>query len=473
MTAKRLAARGCANSPDVAEGQSVRPQSEHATFSQLRPLHAEGGEVSDVEQVQPGDGKLCIVLPALNEEEAIGQTVQRCLAARPTILRRSPITSIEIIVVSDGSTDRTAEIASSFKDVETLVFRQNRGYGAAIKCGFAHSDAEFVSFMDADGTCDPSTFAELCRVCVEENADIVLGSRMGPDSMMPKIRRVGNHIFSFILGTLSRQEVHDTASGMRVIRRRALAELYPLPDGLHFTPAMSARALLQGQVECVEVPMSYAEREGRSKLSVARDGLRFLGIMLSTAMCFRPARPLLLLTGMMAFFTVLMGIQPTLCYIRDGRLEEWMIYRFLACLMLGLGGVALLFAAAVADAMVGLVFKRSDTTSVVTRRLRRILSGTRALALAGLLLLAAVGLVWDGIIEYVTLGQVHLHWSRVIVALFLLFMVLESAVTWYLQAVVDVVGLRKDPLDAVRPPDRIVSRRAPGPVVEQVGERDV
>ena len=62
---------------------------------------------------------------------------------------------------------------------------------------------------------------------------------------MPLIRTIGNTIFAMLLGVLSRQSVVDTASGMRVIRRSALRDLYPLPDGLHFTPAMSARVLLQ------------------------------------------------------------------------------------------------------------------------------------------------------------------------------------------------------------------------------------
>ena len=64
------------------------------------------------------------------------------------------------------------------------------------------------------------------------------------DSEIPLIRTIGNLIFAQLLGALSQRPVADTASGMRVIRRSALGDLYPLPDGLHFTPAMSARAIL-------------------------------------------------------------------------------------------------------------------------------------------------------------------------------------------------------------------------------------
>ena len=74
---------------------------------------------------------LTIVIPALNEEEAIGDTIRRCLDARSHIIESSTVREVEIIVVSDGSTDRTEEIARSFDDVTVLVFETNRGYGAA------------------------------------------------------------------------------------------------------------------------------------------------------------------------------------------------------------------------------------------------------------------------------------------------------------------------------------------------------
>ena len=75
---------------------------------------------------------------------------------------------------------------------------------------------------------------------------------------------------------------------MRVLRREALNTLYPLPDGLHFTPAMSARALMTDQ-RVVEIPMSYAERVGESKLRVLRDGVRFLSRFGTPFSCFSRA----------------------------------------------------------------------------------------------------------------------------------------------------------------------------------------
>jgi len=82
-------------------------------------------------------------------------------------------------VVSDGSTDRTVELASRYVDsVRLIVFKHNRGYGAAIKEAWKDTDAELLGFLDADGTCDPRFFATLCAALVKENADMVLGCRL-------------------------------------------------------------------------------------------------------------------------------------------------------------------------------------------------------------------------------------------------------------------------------------------------------
>jgi glycosyltransferase involved in cell wall biosynthesis len=145
---------------------------------------------------------LTAVIPALNEEGAIGSTISRCLSARETIKRIAGLDDIEIIVVSDGSTDGTVGIAQSFEEVKVIVFEKNRGYGAAIKEGFRQGTGSLVGFIDADGTYDPEYFAEMCRVVVEEDADLALGSRLGPSSKMPRIRKLGNRIFALMLGLL-------------------------------------------------------------------------------------------------------------------------------------------------------------------------------------------------------------------------------------------------------------------------------
>lgn len=233
-----------------------------------------------------------LVIPALNEEQAIGSTLERSLAARREVLERTSVTEMQVIFVNDGSTDRTQAIADRYPEVIKVRFERNQGYGAAIKAGFQATDAELVGFMDADGTCDPRFCVQLINRLLEHQADVAVGNRMTSESEMPFIRRLGNRIFARLIGAVSGKELSDSASGMRVLRRSSLKMMYPLPDGLHFTPAMTCLAHLDPRLKMVEVPMPYKERVGRSKLRVIKDGLRFLFIILFTAALFNPIKSL-------------------------------------------------------------------------------------------------------------------------------------------------------------------------------------
>ena len=203
---------------------------------------------------------------------------------------------------------------------------------------------------------------------------------MGPDSEMPLVRTIGNRIFAWILGALSKRIVKDTASGMRVIRRDALESLYPLPDGLHFTPAMSARALLEDKLNLVEVPMPYSERVGRSKLSVMKDGIRFLTVILRAAVAHRPSRPLLLAAAGLVLATLAVAFQPASWWLSHGELREPMIYRVMLASLLATLSAIVISSAAVSERMAALVHRRAIASRGVTGLLERLLSrGAQAL----------------------------------------------------------------------------------------------
>ena len=365
--------------------------------------------------------KLTVVIPALNEEEAIGPIIERTLAARKKIVRESQVDDVEIIVVSDGSTDRTVEIAGQYEDIRLIVFQKHRGYGAAIKRGFEDGDGELVGFIDADGTCDPGFFATLCQAIIEEEASVAIGSRLGPQSCMPFVRRLGNRIYALILSVLSNRVVSDTASGMRVIRRDALPRLYPLPDGLHFTPAMSARVLTDDRLTIVERPMPYEERIGRSKLSVVNDGVRFLRTIFEMTLMWRPAK--LFVGTAVACLTVmvLLTMHPIEMWLRSGRLQEDMIYRLLFCSFLGTIGVGLLSAGVVSDHLHRLLDDRPTPTTFLWNLLDRLYSLRGLVVVSIPALPVLVWLVGGGVWTRVTAGYVEIHWSRVVLGGLLAF----------------------------------------------------
>ena len=396
--------------------------------------------------------KLHITVPALNEEASIERTIRRCLDARSYIISHSPVSDVEITVVSDGSTDRTVEFARPFEgQINLIVFPKNRGYGAAIKEGWMHSDADLLAFMDADGTCDPRFFANLCRALSENTADIVLGGRLNSDSKMPLIRRIGNTLFALLLSAFSRRSIRDTASGMRVVRRTALPQLFPLPDGLHFTPAMTARCLMSGDLKLCEIDMSYEEREGKSKLRVGKDGLRFLKSILDMAFLYEPWRPLGVAAALSLAVAASLMVTPTIHYVRHRSLEEWMIYRFIVSHLAGTNAVLMLSAAYITGRIARIALFRKPRANVLERLLGRPSFGLIPLGL----MIAGGLLVLPSFLQLVRTGSIYEHWSRFIAMSFLFSAALILLTTWAMNYVLELLSdqlrylrsLRQTPLE--------------------------
>ncbi len=235
--------------------------------------------------------KLSVVIPAYNEESGVAEVIERVLKVEPE-LKKVGLDGLELIIVDDCSKDRTAEIVAGYHNqgVRLLRHKVNRNYGGALKTGFRHAKGDYLAFMDADGTYPPEYYPQMFMAMKAHNADIVIGSRMaGIESKMPLTRRIGNTIFAFLISAIAHTRITDSASGQRILKREALEKLYPLPDGLNFTPVMSTRALHE-DVKMIEVPIKYEERDGESKLSVVKDGLRFLFSILGTAAIYNPVR---------------------------------------------------------------------------------------------------------------------------------------------------------------------------------------
>jgi hypothetical protein len=305
---------------------------------------------------------------------------------------------------------------------------------------WSHSEADLLGFLDADGTCDPRFFAPLCNRLVERDADVALGCRLNSNSKMPPVRRLGNTLFAWLLSAFAKETVRDTASGMRVVRRSALRNLYPLPIGLHFTPAMSARAMLSDATRIVELDMPYAEREGESKLRVVRDGLRFLGVILENALLYKPGRILASAGGVFLALGTALMLRPLIMYLRIHAVEEWMIYRFLVSSMVGQISL-LLFGAALMSARIASIAMHEEIRSPQESRIKVLRSGWFWPALAAVTIGGAL-LVWPSAMELFRTGKTHLHWSRFVVAMGLFQVVALLSVIWGVDRLLDLVEAR-------------------------------
>lgn len=349
--------------------------------------------------------KLSIVIPAFNEEEAIGSVIENVRNARPSLVSQGGVEDVEILVVDDGSRDRTAEVVQTYRDVRLVQHPENRGYGAALMTGFRSAGGDVLSFLDGDGTCDAADFVPMVRML--DRADFVFGVRLSGPNGMPLVRRIGNRFYAGLTRLLSGRAVTDVATGMRLFRRSVLDRFPPMPEGMAFSPAMSCHALLQREVRVAEHPITYRERVGRSKLSVVKDGFRFLKIILESALVYLPIKIFGALGLAFLVVALLYGIGPLRHYLEHGSLREDMIYRLLAIGTLTTAGLVFGLVGLVAQKIVALV--RNESRGAGPRLQAVLLPLGIALAAGG------IALNVPNLIDYARAGRIFLHWVYVLV----------------------------------------------------------
>jgi hypothetical protein len=223
--------------------------------------------------------EVSVVLPCLNEAESVGA----CVAAAKVALAGAGING-EVVVVDNGSTDGSPELAADAG--ARLVRESQRGYGSALRAGFAAARGEIVVMADADLTYDFSKLPDLLAPIQADHADMVLGSRLGGATRetMPFLHRfVGTPAITFLTArACGRRVVRDSQSGYRAFRRDAVAELDLQATGMELATEMLIRAA-RGGLRIAEVETGYGPRVGESKLSTFKDGWRHLQLILLLA----------------------------------------------------------------------------------------------------------------------------------------------------------------------------------------------
>jgi glycosyltransferase involved in cell wall biosynthesis len=265
-------------------------------------------------------------MPAYNEEAAVGGEIDRLHAALAASGLR-----YEIVVVDDGSVDRTHEVAASRRC--TVVRRaSNRGYGAALKHGFERARSEWVAITDADATYPATAIPELWAR--REEADMVVAARAGKRVAVPLARRPAkwflNRLASFLVG----RRIPDLNSGLRLIRRGDVKRFaHVLPDGFSFTSTITLALLSTGR-EVAYVPIDYAPRTGRSKIRPFH-AYEFLLLVLRIVVLFNPLKIFLPL-GTLCF---LGGLAKFVYDLGVGNLSETAVMGFLAGLIIWMLGL--------------------------------------------------------------------------------------------------------------------------------------
>lgn len=218
---------------------------------------------------------LSIVMPCLNEAQAVGACVARAL----TTLRSMNVRG-EVIVADNGSTDGSIMAARAAGAI--VVEEAQRGYGRACLAGLRAAHGEILILGDADLSYDFGEIPSLSAV-LNDGYDLVLGSRfMGEilPSAMPFSRRfIGNPLLTVLFNTLFVMRLTDSHSGLRAMRRHTFNRLNLRADGMEFAVEMLIAAR-RAKLRITEVPIRYYPRYGESKLRPIPDAWRHVALML-------------------------------------------------------------------------------------------------------------------------------------------------------------------------------------------------
>lgn len=245
-----------------------------------------------------------VIVPIYNEEEGLAE----CLMELDRQLAGEPC---EIVLVNDGSSDRSGEILKELSMDRAIVVehKTNRGYGAALKTGIGASTSDILVITDADGTYPNERIPSLVGMLTDEYS-MVVGQREKLN--IPLIRRPAKYCLTQLANYLTRTKIPDLNSGLRVFRRELVERFINiLPDTFSFTTTITL-ATLTNNLNVLYTPIQYHKRSGSSKIHPIKDTLLFIQLIVRTMIFFDPLRvfvPLsliLFLIGVGVFFTGLM-----------------------------------------------------------------------------------------------------------------------------------------------------------------------
>lgn len=239
------------------------------------------------------DVKLSVVLPAKNEASSITKIL-------PVLKAKLP--NCEIVVVDDGSTDGTAEVASAH-GVRLVRHPYSMGNGAAVKSGARSARGEVLVFMDADGQHDPDDVPELLRE-LDRGYDMVVGARGLADHAAAH-RGIANLVFNWMASWMVNHRIADLTSGFRAVRADKFRRfLYLLPNAFSY-PTTITMSFFRAGFRVAYVPVRMPPRNGRSHIRPLRDGVRFLLIIIKIGTLYSPLKLFLPISA--TFFALGLG----------------------------------------------------------------------------------------------------------------------------------------------------------------------
>jgi glycosyltransferase involved in cell wall biosynthesis len=222
---------------------------------------------------------ISIIIPMFNEEKSIGRVLSNLQKLKLNF-------KSEIIVVDDGSKDRSRNIVKKFSKVRLICHPANKGYGASLKTGVKNSKYEFVLFIDADNQHYANDILRLSRDIGK--FDMIVGARTNITSL---IRAPYKKVLNFVASYLAERRIPDLNSGFRLVRKSLMEKYFHLlPDTFSLTTTITLAAIKGGySVKYIPIKMKI-RKTGQSVIHPIKDSLRFMILILRITMLFSPLR---------------------------------------------------------------------------------------------------------------------------------------------------------------------------------------
>lgn len=240
--------------------------------------------------------KLSILIPTLNEEDAIGHVLDECHA----VLKGLDLQA-EIIVVDGDSRDKTREIARA--KGARVILEKRKGKGIAIKTAFQRLDSTYVVMLDGDFTYDPRDIPTLLEPLQKNEADFVMGRRHIQKGSMGRLNNMGNHLITTLVKTLYNIPVADVCTGYWAFSKEVVETLKHISaGGFDLEASMLIKAFYSG-FHVAEVPVAYRPRKGKAKLHPFKSGIAIVGAIVRLLRDYNP----LMLFGGISVISFLIG----------------------------------------------------------------------------------------------------------------------------------------------------------------------
>jgi glycosyltransferase involved in cell wall biosynthesis len=263
--------------------------------------------------------KISVIIPAYNEAGTIGTLVSSIRSLYP---------EADIIVINDGSSDNTADVAKA-AGAEVFSHPYNIGNGAAVKSGIRVADGDILVFMDSDGQHDPEDIANLLEYMPE--FDMVVGARsMGDQASL--WRALGNKAYSWFASYVAKFPIKDLTSGFRAVKSNiAKSFVYLLPNTYSY-PATITLGVLRSGMSVKYVPIKMRKRKtGKSNIKLIQDGVRFFMIITRICTLYSPMRVFL----PVSFTMFLLGVTNYIyTYLVHGRFTNMSVFLFVTAIII-------------------------------------------------------------------------------------------------------------------------------------------